>query len=188
MSLYFWGSIWFCKKVWPASPEYPISALPALGYRHKPQCPAFMWVLGMWTQVLMLLGKHFSDWAISLGSFYQTLLDKDSHLTLMNVWAEFLCKTHLPLVKWIQKYQVINGVYKENTNRQYGSKRHTLLSFLLGSWGSFAATMQVTIQMVSQTIRIHIKHFLRAAVVSWSLNGMVLQKNSPLPYIQKKRK
>lgn len=66
---------------------------------------------------------------------------KDSHLTLMNVWAEFLCKTHLPLVKWIQKYQVINGVYKENTNRQYGSKRHTLLSFLLGCWGSFAATM-----------------------------------------------
>lgn len=142
----------------------------------------------MWTQVLMLLGKHFSDWAISLGFFSQTLLDKDSHLTLMNVWAEFLFKTHLPLVKWIQKYQVINGVYKENTNRQYGSKRHTLLSFLLGCWGSFAATMQVTIQMVSQTIRIHTKHFLTAVAVSWSLNGMVLQKNSPLPYIQKKRK
>lgn len=37
-----------------------------------------------------LQGKHFSDWTISLGSFSQSLLDKDFHLTLMNVWAEVL--------------------------------------------------------------------------------------------------
>lgn len=49
--------------------------------------------------------------------------------------------------------------------------------------GNIAAKMQVTIQMIPQTIRMHIEYFQISASISWSLNGKILQKNSPLPYI-----
>lgn len=33
------------------------------GYLQAPRYPGFTWVLGVWTQVLMLGTKHFTHWA-----------------------------------------------------------------------------------------------------------------------------
>lgn len=68
-----------------ASPEYPVSALPAaLGYRKQ---ASVQLLCGCWEcefRSSCLQGKHFTNQAISLGPSSENLLGKDSHLALMH--------------------------------------------------------------------------------------------------------